>query len=124
MSFQIFIDSILNGVITRDDEHWRPMSESCSLCNDEGFVYDVIIRLENYSEEEKYFIDRLEIAHLIQSDMKENRNPSHVDEEERREYFQTLTSEQISKLVEFYTTDLEIFQYDVGKYISTSSNKT
>ena len=37
-----------------------PVSEMCSLCSPE-IEYDFIIKFENLAEEEKYFIERLEL---------------------------------------------------------------
>ena len=46
------------------DEHWIPISESCSVCS-EDIKYDFVIKYEDMAAEERYLVRRLGLENLI-----------------------------------------------------------
>ena len=57
----VWIISFSSGTM---DEHWMPISESCSVCS-EDVKYDFVIKFEELEREESYLVRRLGLDTLI-----------------------------------------------------------
>ena len=103
-----FIQHVLHTNPSQFDEHYRPTSLFCSVCN---FDFNYIIHYENLEEEEKYFVEDLEASNLIKTKW-ENSNKMNISNGEVvAEYFKLLTNKEIMKLYKIYENDFFLFNY-------------
>ncbi len=99
------------------DEHWMPVSEMCSMCSPE-IEYDFIIKFENLAEEEKYFIERLELENTVLVRWENRNSGARSTGEVRDTYYNMLTENEIWQLYTFYKMDFDLFEYEVDpKYL-------
>lgn len=105
-TFWEFITAVLETGLV--NEHWRPITESCSLCA-KDLVYDVILKFENLNPEQDFFARVLGIRGP-RSPEHQSRRP--LTEAERLAYFDMLDEEETQKLYQYYKMDFELFEYD------------
>ena len=96
----------------RVNGHWLPMTLKCWYCDAH---YDVVGRMETFSEDVKYIIVKNKLGML--SVDTQVRSTGHSPKEDALKYFSTLTKHQIRSLYEMYKIDFEIFNYKVDDYI-------
>ena len=90
------------------DEHYRPTSLFCSICNVD---FNYIIHYENLEEEEKYFVEDLNATDLIKSKWENSNKINITNGEVVGEYFKLLTDKEIKKLYKIYKDDFLLFNY-------------
>ena len=59
------------------DEHWVPISESCSVCSGD-IKYDFVIKYEELEVEERYLVKRLGLESLIMPRWENKQSPENV----------------------------------------------
>lgn len=101
LTFAKFIQFLVKTPIEKFDTHWMPISRHClpKLIN-----YDLILKVENLSDDYLKRIFGIEILKNDYDQKKINQNVS-------QKYFQQLTKTQISKLYEIYQDDFLFFNY-------------
>ena len=56
---------ILDTKVSKMDNHWKPASYFCSLCE---MNYDYIVKFENHNEESKAFLQHSKLDQFIPTD--------------------------------------------------------
>ena len=120
-TFWEFVKAVLdNGLM---DEHWKPIIDLCSACA-HGMQFDFVIKFENLAEEERYMIERLEIAKIVIERWENKNQAGNMTEEIRAKYFSMLSEDEILQLYLFYQMDFQLFGYELDmKYLIKDSNK-
>ena len=124
-SFPSFVDLILNKYknVKISNVHWNPISDHCDYCDIE---YDVIGRMETFSEDVKYIFlkKNLEKDLPLNQAISSKNSAKSKTEEITNEYFNQLSKQQIDELYEFYRMDFELFGYEVKNYLRNDSVST
>ena len=121
-SFPSFVDLILNKYksIKISNIHWNPISDACKYCDIE---YDVIGRMETFSDDVRYIIKKNHLEKDLPSSMAAvSENAAKLKTSKvTAEYFSQLSNDQIKDLHELYRMDFELFDYDALTYFNTNA---
>ena len=93
--------------------HWTPMSMRCFYCD---VRYDVIGRMETFSDDLKYIIMKNKLGDILSED-KKVRTTGGSPKDDALRYFSQLRKEQIRSLYEVYKMDFKLFGYNVDEYL-------
>ena len=93
--------------------HWTPMSMSCFYCD---VKYDVIGRMETFSDDLKYIIMKNKLGDILLED-KKVRTTGGSPKDDALRYFSQLRKEQIRSLYEVYKMDFKLFGYNADEYL-------
>ncbi|XP_064100663.1 carbohydrate sulfotransferase 11-like [Macrobrachium nipponense] len=95
------------------NEHWVPMNDYCTPCPNH---FDIIAKVETLDEDGNYIIYKSGVQDIVRPRVLNKAEGRSSDK--LTEYFICqLTEPQLMKLIEVYKYDLEIFDYDVQKYL-------
>lgn len=95
------------------NEHWVPMNDFCTPCPNR---FDIIAKVETLDEDGNYIIYKSGVQDIIRPRVLNKAEGKSSDK--LTEYFICQLKEpQLMKLIEVYKYDLEIFDYDVQKYL-------
>jgi len=103
-----FIQHVLNTNPSSFDEHYRPITLLCQTCQ---YDFNYILRYENISEEEQFFVKEIGAEDLIKSQWRNSNKRNMSDTELLQSYFNLLSNKEISKLYQIYRLDFEEFEY-------------
>ena len=121
-SFPSFVDLILNKYksIKIPNVHWNPISDACKYCDIE---YDVIGRMETFSDDVRYIIRKNHLEKDLPSSMAAvSENAAKLKTSKvTAEYFSQLSNDQIKDLHELYRMDFELFGYNASTYFNTNT---
>ena len=120
-SFSSFVDLVLKEYSRsvqlkwtwKMDGHWTPMSMSCFYCD---VKYDVIGRMETFSDDLRYIIMKNKLGNILSVDKKE-RTTGGSPKDDALRYFSQLRKEQIRSLYEVYKMDFKLFGYNADEYL-------
>ena len=119
-SFPSFIDLVLNEYAQSKhlkfntiNGHWAPMSMKCYYCD---VTYDVIGRMETFSDDLKYIIKINKLENILLDD-KKTRTTGGSPKHDALKYFSKLRKEKVFSLYEMYKMDFELFGYNAIEYL-------
>ena len=90
------------------DNHIRPLWSSCPFC---AIDFDIIGQLEDYEEDEKFIVEKLDLD-LPLGVHKNDASGRKSKSEKRNEFFSELSIELTQKIFNVYKLDFEMFGYD------------
>ena len=100
------IDSSLKIGVENINVHFRPLWASCPFC---AINFDIIGKLENYEEDEKFIVQNLDLK--IPLGM--HRNDGGGNKTNRRtEFFSNMPIELTQSLFKIYELDFDMFGYE------------
>jgi len=111
--FWEFVQFVIESRKLTMDEHWKPVTNYCSLCT---LRYDYVIKFEDYINEGKAFLRHSNLTKFVKEDVLEQQiNPNRPGEMSSSEltakYFGLLSEEDIRKLYHVYENDFQLFDY-------------
>ena len=89
------------------DNHIRPLWSSCPFC---AIDFDIIGQLEDYEEDEKFIIEKLDLD-LPLGVHKNDASGKKSKSDKRNEFFSELSTELTQKIFNVYKLDFEMFGY-------------
>ena len=93
------------------DSHIRPLWSSCPFC---AIDFDIIGQLEDYEEDEKFIVEKLDLN--LPLGVHKNAAPGKKSRSEKRnEFFSDISTELTQKIFNVYKLDFEMFGYDKPK---------
>ncbi|XP_045594046.1 LOW QUALITY PROTEIN: carbohydrate sulfotransferase 11 [Procambarus clarkii] len=121
-SFPQFIQFLIdeNAKGAKLDEHWTPMNRFCTPCL---VPFDVFAKIETLEEDGNYIIFSAGIEDVIKP-KRINRSRNEPTEEVADKFLCQLSQKQMEDLLELYKYDIELFEYDVSKYINCTKSQT
>jgi len=108
-----FITYILNTPLTKFDEHWTPIWMLCSPCI---VRYDVIAKMETFSEDTQYTLAQAGLENKLTVEWK-HRTGTGGSSDTIAEYFSELTKSEVAALFRKYQLDFELYGYDPEPYL-------
>lgn len=115
--FEEFVKFIVSS--QKDDEHWRTYYNHCASC----FIdYDFVLRFENMHEESTRFIEYLNRSSEI---FPQWENPSKMGPSSSAvacHYFEQLTVDLVTKLLEKYANDFILYEYSADDYVKCAKD--
>ncbi|XP_018010716.1 carbohydrate sulfotransferase 11 [Hyalella azteca] len=111
-----FASYLLSTPASQFDEHWKPIYLMCSPC---AMDYDVIAKMETFSEDTQYVINELGLAERLSVEWI-HASGSKQTSDLATAYYSQLTRRQVYGLLEKYALDFELFGYDPAHYIQAS----
>ncbi|KAK3849200.1 hypothetical protein Pcinc_044034, partial [Petrolisthes cinctipes] len=115
---QYLVDRHRQGV--KLDEHWTPINTFCTPCL---VPFDVYAKVETLEEDGNYIIFTAGINDVIKP-KRINRSRDQPTDEVADKFLCQLTKTQMEGLLQLYKYDIELFQYDVDKYVECTRNNT
>ncbi|KAK4311224.1 hypothetical protein Pmani_017258, partial [Petrolisthes manimaculis] len=115
---QYLVDQHRQGV--KLDEHWTPVNTFCTPCL---VPYDVYAKVETLEEDGNYIIFTAGINDVIKP-KRINRSQDQPTDQVADKFLCQLTKTQMEGLLQLYKYDIELFQYDVEKYVECTKNNT
>ena len=100
------IDSSLKIGVENINVHFRPLWASCPFCT---INFDIIGKLENYEEDEKFIVQKLNLD--IPLGLHKN-SGGKSKSEKRTEFFSKIPIELTQGLFKIYELDFEMFGYE------------
>ena len=92
------------------DEHWAPFSDICAPCQ---MNYTIIGKLETIETDARFIFDKIGVAELADLGEKKASHATHSDgSDEIRQFYSTLSEEDIDGLKRKYFDDCHLFDYD------------
>ena len=124
-SFPAFIDLVLgewqkdkcyksyNFPCLKLNQHWRPLNSQCLYCD---ILYNVIGRMETFSDDVQYILIKANLTSLVGNHSKVVNSSKDVQlktdkRNETLHYFSQLKKPQVDKLYRMYDIDFEMFNY-------------
>ena len=96
------------------DVHWIPIHPNCAVCQ---IKYDVIGKMETFSEDIQYIFQIANLTHLFPNDhfdLKTNvHNKNETVEMRVMKYFKPLDPKLVRRLYQFYHMDFKLFGYTI-----------
>ena len=123
-SFPTFVDYVISEYenywnktwpLFSESNHWISLERKCWHCD---ISYDVIGKLETFSEDVAYIICKNKLDSILplqRTLVKKNAN--NYKNQNISDYFSQLSNTQIQKLYNVYQIDFELFNYDSTNYI-------
>ena len=105
---QYIVDSSQKIGAENLDNHIRPLWSSCPFC---AIEFDIIGQLEDYEEDERFIIEKLDLD-LPLGVHKNDAQGEKSKSEKRNEFFSKLSIELTQKIFNVYKLDFEMFGYD------------
>ncbi|XP_066942973.1 carbohydrate sulfotransferase 8-like isoform X1 [Macrobrachium rosenbergii] len=115
-SFPQFVQYLLDESARghRLDEHWTPVSEFCTPCLVD---FDVFAKVETMEEDGNYIIFSAGIQDVIKP-KRINRSRNEPTDAVADKFLCQLSPRQMDGLLKLYKYDIELFEYDVSKYVN------
>jgi len=113
-----FITYILNTPLTKFDEHWMPIWMLCSPCI---VRYDVIAKMETFSEDTQYTLAQAGLENKLTVEWK-HRTGTGGSSDTIAEYFSELTKSEVAALFRKYQLDFELYGYDPEPYLEIATD--
>lgn len=107
-----FITYLLSTPVTKYDEHWTPIWMLCSPCI---VRYDVIAKMETFSEDTMFTIAQAGLGNKLSVEWK-HRTGTGGSSDTIAEYFSQLTKSEVAALFSKYRLDFELYGYDPEPY--------
>lgn len=112
-SWKEFVTYLINTPVTKFDEHWMPIWMLCSPCI---IRYDVIGKMETFSEDTQYTISQAGLGDSLSVEWK-HRTGTGGSSDTIVEYFSQLTQSEVAALFTKYQLDFELYGYDPEPYL-------
>lgn len=112
-----FVRYLINSPSSKFDEHWKPIYSLCSPC---VIKYNVIAKMETFSEDTQYVINQLGLEDQLHVEWI-HRTATTRTSEVANVYFSQLTRNQVDQLYTKYLLDFELFSYDYEAYREMAS---
>ncbi|XP_068230810.1 carbohydrate sulfotransferase 11-like isoform X2 [Palaemon carinicauda] len=115
-SFPQFVQYLLDESTKgrRLDEHWTPISDFCTPCL---VKFDVFAKVETMEEDGNYIIFSAGIHDVIKP-KRINRSRNEPTDTVADKFLCQLSPKQMDGLLKLYKYDIELFEYDVSKYVN------
>nr|XP_053635326.1 carbohydrate sulfotransferase 11-like [Cherax quadricarinatus] len=114
-TFEEYVDYLLNTDVDSYDEHWKPISRLCHVCE---FNFDYIIKYENFKEEINYFVEMLkESGRLPTKFHLQWKNRGGTDRETTTKYLSQVSQHKRWLLYEKYYEDFLYFGYTLEDHV-------
>lgn len=115
-SFAQFVQFLLDEAAKghRLDEHWTPINNFCTPCLVD---FDVFAKVETMEEDGNYIIFSAGIQDVIKP-KRINRSRNEPTNAVADKYLCQLSESQMDGLLKLYRYDIEMFSYDVSKYVN------
>ncbi|XP_042219217.1 carbohydrate sulfotransferase 11-like [Homarus americanus] len=107
-----FVRYLINSPSSKFDDHWRPIYALCSPC---VMKFNVIAKMETFSEDSQYIIKQLGLEDSLQVEWI-HRTSNTKTSDIASTYFSQLTANQVDQLYQKYRLDFELFGYDYEDY--------
>ncbi|XP_073971005.1 carbohydrate sulfotransferase 11-like [Rhodnius prolixus] len=115
LTFKQFVKYVIESNI--DEKPWTPLYKCCAPCT---VNFTVIAKLETLLEDQEYIIKRAGIEDILNTAKVKLQYLAHKKVEHTSDYLELYYSELdfklLNKLVEIYSVDYEMFQYNATKY--------
>lgn len=111
-TWQEFVKYLINTPSSKFDEHWKPIYSLCSPC---VIKYNVIAKMETFSEDTQFIINQLGLEDRLHVEWIHKTSDTRTSDIATA-YFSQLTLAQIDQLFEKYRLDFELFGYDYEAY--------
>jgi len=110
------IDDLSDGYMRYrgNNQHWIPMSELCSVCQDdaEGMTVHDFIRFENWNEEVVPYVKSMNVIEKSSTALEHKNNPSVLSESHHKiDYYAQLHPGLVEQLESYFALDYELFRY-------------
>lgn len=115
-TFQEYVDYLVNTDVENYDEHWKPISLQCNMCE---FDFDYIIKYENFKEEIDYLVGVLQESGRLPMGFHlqwENRGGTDAQATTQK-YLRLVSQDKLQLLYEKYHYDFMYFGYTMDGYI-------
>ncbi|KAK8749956.1 hypothetical protein OTU49_015148 [Cherax quadricarinatus] len=112
-----FVRYLINSPSSKFDEHWKPIYSLCSPC---VIKYNVIAKMETFSEDTQYVINQLGLDDQLHVEWIHKTADTRTSDIANI-YFSQLTTNQIEQLFDKYRLDFELFGYDYEPYRDMAS---
>ncbi|XP_071505055.1 carbohydrate sulfotransferase 9-like [Diadema antillarum] len=109
VTFREFVDYYLNGTT---DVHWREQYKVCPPCID----YDYLGNIETFENDYNQILTMIGAGENVPRVRTSHTTHSSADKI-LRQYYGTLSSEQMRKLTDILGVDMKLFQYDVPEVL-------
>lgn len=107
-----FVRYIANTPSSKFDEHWKPIYSLCSPCI---IKYDVIAKMETFSEDTQFVINQLGLEERLTVEWV-HKTSKETTSEVGKKYFSQITKAQVDQLYNKYRLDFELFGYYPDEY--------
>ncbi|KAK8386108.1 hypothetical protein O3P69_010674 [Scylla paramamosain] len=107
-----FVRYVINTPPSKFDEHWKPIYTLCSPC---VVKYDVIAKMETFSEDTQYIINQVGLENVLHVEWI-HRTAKTKTSDVALKYYSQLTVNQVEQLYEKYRLDFDLFGYDYDDY--------
>lgn len=119
-TFRQFINLILyqkNQGIGAINHHWKPQDSICNSC---ALPYDVIIKMETFSEDLQFLILELDIKEV---NVTTRKNSSHMKGDINYEdYFEGIPDRILREIYDLYKNDFHFFDYEVPHFLKVKNS--
>ena len=115
--FKLFMKYFLKvGIEGLGDVHFSLMHKRCDVCHSN---FNFVGKLETESSDRKFLLDLFHLNVTRRGIHLNNRNRGNLGKSTSKvakDYFKTLSKNEIEKFYEIYRLDFEMFGYDFKKY--------
>jgi len=111
--FWEFVQYLLATNPASYDEHWRPISKHCSLCQ-KAIDYDYVLKVEHLKAEEAAFLRHKgwKLHQAAKEATKNENNRQNLTSSQITElYFRDISDQDIIRLHKIYSADFKLFDY-------------
>ena len=108
LSFEIFLEHLVDNPSFRKNPHWDTIENVCNPCQ---VNYDFIGKLETLQEDSDYIL-----SHVLKTKLHfpPSPHPTNSNRLITYKYFQTLSPELVKKISKVYSRDAENFGYSLS----------
>ncbi|XP_064089883.1 carbohydrate sulfotransferase 11-like [Macrobrachium nipponense] len=107
-----FVRYVINTPYSKFDEHWKPIYSLCSPC---VIKYNVIAKMETFSEDTQFVINQLGLEDQLHVEWI-HRTANDRTSDVANLYYSQLTRRQVDQLYAKYKLDFELFDYNHEAY--------
>ena len=102
------------------NQHWRPINSQCLYCD---VFYDVIGKMDTFSEDVKYIFLKANLTELVHVSSKvvHSSKDLQMNTDKKNEtlvYFSQLSKSQVEGLYKMYSIDFEMFSFETKSYFT------
>ncbi|CAL4114623.1 unnamed protein product [Meganyctiphanes norvegica] len=109
-----------NAQLDMHSMHWVPMNSFCTPCLVD---FDVYAKVETMDEDGNYIIEKTGVSDVIKMAQINKSTDVKKRLEEADALICQLTEEVLLRLIDLYRYDVDLFQYDVTKYINCTRGR-
>lgn len=100
---------------------WTPYWAQCNVCSSD---YNLILKLETMSEDERFLINLADYEELKKRQKQEWRHLHNATSQDlASQYFSLLTHEQVLQLHQRYLLDFQLFEYKIDDYLKYANDE-